>query len=272
MSESIDHDTKGTDSPSVATSNPNDTIYASIRTPDPPFSLPKRILIIGGGPAGLVALRNLIKHGGFDKVALVERRSDVGGVWNLERDDEETKGEGEKDVPRKPKWPSPAYPGLIGNVLPKFLSFSGAPFPERPLPDDAADPHGKHPQPFPSLDETQAYLRAFAEPFLAEGLIRLNTEAISVEERGWGEGWKVVLRDWNDENEPGKQLEEIWDGVVLAVHWYDFPVWPQTPGLDELKALGLARHAKEWRGPQTAGCEGKVCQAVSLCNMILFLR
>ena len=43
--------------------------------------LPKRILVIGGGPTGLVALRNLTERGQFERVELVERRHDVGGVW-----------------------------------------------------------------------------------------------------------------------------------------------------------------------------------------------
>jgi cation diffusion facilitator CzcD-associated flavoprotein CzcO len=42
---------------------------------------PKRILVIGGGVCGLVTLRNLIERGSFDRVELVERRDDVGGVW-----------------------------------------------------------------------------------------------------------------------------------------------------------------------------------------------
>ena len=43
--------------------------------------LPKQILVIGGGPTGLVALRNLTERGQFEHVELVERRDDVGGVW-----------------------------------------------------------------------------------------------------------------------------------------------------------------------------------------------
>jgi cation diffusion facilitator CzcD-associated flavoprotein CzcO len=40
-----------------------------------------RILVIGGGPCGLVTLRNLLERGHFAEVQLVERRGDVGGVW-----------------------------------------------------------------------------------------------------------------------------------------------------------------------------------------------
>lgn len=43
--------------------------------------LADRILIIGGGPSGLVTLSNLIERGGFRDVQLVERRDDIGGVW-----------------------------------------------------------------------------------------------------------------------------------------------------------------------------------------------
>ncbi|KAJ6576109.1 hypothetical protein DFH09DRAFT_1150433 [Mycena vulgaris] len=31
------------------------------------------------------------------------------------------------ETSKPPRWPSPAYPGLIGDVLPEFISFSGFP-------------------------------------------------------------------------------------------------------------------------------------------------
>ncbi|KAF8980870.1 hypothetical protein BDQ17DRAFT_1438731 [Cyathus striatus] len=53
----------------------------------------------------------------------------------------------------------------------------------------------------------------------------------------------------------GEEREEHWDAVVVAVRWYDNPVWPSTLGLDILREKGVAKHAKEWRG--TKGYEGK---------------
>ncbi|KAJ3526283.1 hypothetical protein NMY22_g10227 [Coprinellus aureogranulatus] len=219
-------------------------VYTDVHSDDPfRLPVPRRVLVVGGGPAGLVTLRNLVERGTFDTVQLVERRDDVGGVWYLEGDSE--------SEDRKPRWPSAAYKGLVGNVLPEFLSFSGNPFP-RPATTEEG-------QPFANIGETFAYLKAFASPYLQSGQIRLNTEVVTVEERPWGEGWKVSMRDWSDE---GKEIEEIWDAVVVAVHWHDNAEWPSTPGLDELRQLGLAKHAKVWRGPQ--GHEGKVGQLLCL--------
>ncbi len=150
-----------------------------------------------------------------------------------------------KEGDTKPRWPSPAYPGLVGNVLPEFLSFSHFPFPEPP-----STPH----QPFPTLVETYNYLRAFADPYLKSGHIRLNTEIISVDELPDGGGWNVSFNDWNA---GGKTRQETWDAIVVAIGWHDNLVWPATEGLEELKARNLAIHAKWWRGAN--GYEGKVC-------------
>src|SRR5438309_1952523 len=97
-----------------------------------------------------------------------------------------------------PRWPLPAYKGLIGDVLPSFLCFSEFPFPEPPTTPD---------QPFPSLIETYAYLRTFAEPYLKDGKIKLNREVVRVLEREQGKtGWSVTYKDWNSD---GREVEEV---------------------------------------------------------------
>ncbi|KAJ7429730.1 hypothetical protein B0H11DRAFT_1024431 [Mycena galericulata] len=222
---------------------------------------PKRILVIGGGASGLVTLRNLRERGKFDDVQLVERRNDVGGVWYLDGDVSVSNA---RAVSGAPRWPSPAYPGLIGNVLPEFLSFSAFP----PFPEPSSTTAG---QPFPSLTETHAYLRAFAAPFIADGAIRLNTEVLAVEELPARAGWRVQMRRWAGSDSDttttvpdAEALEEIWDAVVVAVACYDHPVFPTTPGLARLRELDLARHAQGWRGPQ--GYEGKRVLVIGNAN------
>ncbi|CEH18596.1 Flavin-containing monooxygenase [Ceraceosorus bombacis] len=188
----------------------------------------------------------------FDKVQLVERRRDVGGVWYLdpavaasERSRPLGNAEGEwpvRDASDRPTWPSPAYPALRGNVLPRFLSISGAPFPP---PAEG--------NPFPTLDETEQYLRSAVRPFQggngAQDQIRTGVEVLSVHElacAGHAQGWRVALRDWN---EGGQEKVEFWDAIVIATGWYDSPIYPPIPGL--LSALSTQRlfHAKWYRSP-----------------------
>ncbi|CAK5276932.1 unnamed protein product [Mycena citricolor] len=178
---------------------------------------PRRILVIGGGVSGLVTLRNLLERGAFDEVSLVERRDDIGGVWYLD------------DTPHA-RFQSPAYPGLVGNVLPVYLSFSGHPFPET-----ASEVH-----PYPTLADTHAYLRRFAAPLIDAGRIRLKTEVVWVDQVEEGDSWDVTL---------STGVVERWDAVVVCTAWYDFPVWPDTPGLQDARDAGLAVHAKDWMGP-----------------------
>ncbi|KAJ7627954.1 hypothetical protein DFH06DRAFT_725405 [Mycena polygramma] len=211
-------------------------------------SKPRRILIVGGGPCGLVSLRNLVERGEFDEVVLAERRDDVGGVWYLE--DPPKPG-----TPRtRPFWPSPAYPALVGNVLAEYLSFSHHPFPA---------PESKI-HPYPSLADTYAYLRRFAAPFLASGQIRLSTEVVWVDELPDAGGWSVTTRDWRV-GKDGEVTAETWDAVVIATSWYSYPSWPEsTPGLAEARAAGLATHAQTWHGP--IGYDGKRVVVVGNAN------
>ncbi|KAJ7245644.1 hypothetical protein B0H12DRAFT_1054168 [Mycena haematopus] len=218
-----------------------------------PNVLPKRVLVVGGGVSGLVTLRNLLERGKFDNVQLIERRDDVGGVWYLDDDPNASNGKPRSAAPR---WPSPAYPGLIGNVLPEFLSFSAFP----PFPEPASTANG---QPFPSLSETHTYLRAFAAPFLSQGKIRLNTEICAVEELKGGTGWRVRMRRWGPDKET-EELTETWDAVVIAISCYDHPVFPNTPGIPKLRELGLAQHAQTWRGPDRF--EGKRILVIGNAN------
>ncbi|KAK7018276.1 thiol-specific monooxygenase [Favolaschia claudopus] len=213
---------------------------------------PRHILIVGGGPCGLAALRNLTERGDFEEVVLMERRKDVGGVWYLEDPPSPLPNPNKTPTPRN-YWPSPAYPALIGNVLPEYLSFSGHPFPTLP-----SAQHPTHPQPYPTLAETHAYLKAFAAPYLEKGVIWLEREVVEVDEvegaEGEGEdgregkGWMVRVRDWRGGGH-GEVTVERWDAVVIATAWYDFPVWPAIPGLAEAREAGMATHAQTWHGP-----------------------
>ncbi|KAF5344518.1 hypothetical protein D9757_014150 [Collybiopsis confluens] len=189
---------------------------------------PKNVLVIGGGSAGLVTLRNLVERGQFQRVELVERRDDVGGVWYQNE---------------------PLIASENGTLINKP---SGRP---------------PHTQPFPTLIETYEYLRNFAKPYLSGGLVRLNSEVLRVEELPLNKGWKIRIRDWSAcETNEGIPLdsEEIWDAVVVCAGYYDKPNWPNTEGLDAVRKRGLALHSKWWNGPD--GYEGKRAIVIGNAN------
>ncbi|KAG0700320.1 FAD/NAD(P)-binding domain-containing protein [Suillus ampliporus] len=203
---------------------------------------PTKLLIIGGGPCGLITLRNCLRRGSFTEVQLVERQNDIGGVWYQNHTPD-----------HRPRWSTPAYPELIGNVIPEFLSFSEHPFPAPP----------REHQPFPTLAETNAYLKEFASPFIESGHVRLGFEVIGVEEVEGG-GWTVRMKNWN---EGGVILEETWDAVVITTVWFDNPYFPDIPGLQELQQLqpSKVQHAITWTGAH-AGYEGKRVLVIGNAN------
>ncbi|KAI3601156.1 flavin dependent monooxygenase [Moniliophthora roreri] len=75
--------------------------------------------------------------------------------------------------------------------------------------------------------------------------------------------WNVKFKNWLNSWD-GVERDEVWDAVVVAVGWYDNPVWPNTPGLSELIEKRLARHAKSWRGP--VGLAGKRALIIGNAN------
>lgn len=244
-----------------------------IRTPRP-----KSILVIGGGIAGLAALKTLVEEGVgtdglFDKIELIERRNNIGGVWYVDeqvikQEKQSNRGNSFGEWPvqvqlssasngiatnghhsckygphptTKPDWPSPAYSGLRGNVLPRFLTLAGGP--PFPPPADADDP-------FPTLYETQQYLESIANPL--KNHIRYKMECIEVRELPGktkeDNRWAIRLRDWNID---GVEHTEYFDAVVLALGWTDVPAIPSLPGIEKAKSKGLIKHCKWYRGPES---------------------
>lgn len=276
---------------------------------DPRIGRPKRTLIIGGGPAGLITLHEYLSPhnraagdpGEAEEVALYERRAEIGGVWFFESDNDVAKGwpapgknstkntpqssdsgeasikphevhingtyasavtaakhQGEtftqadvlKDGLRQPsqtaptvsRWASPAYHGLVGNVLPPLLEFSAKPI-DKPA-------HGL----FPSMVETHKYLLDFAAPMRSH--IKTHREVTNIQPVFVGGTihepvrWSVTSNDWSS----GEQVEttEEWDVVIVAPGINEHPYYPAgIQGLDELlnHKSQFIMHAKTYSGP-----------------------
>ena len=119
------------------------------------------VLVVGAGPSGLAAIRELVASG--RDVVGVERHTDVGGIWDI-------------DNPGTPMYES-AH--LISSRTQSALD-------GLPMPDDYPD--------YPSHRQLHAYLQRYADRFDLRRHIRFGTEAQRVEPHADG-GWTVHLSD-----------------------------------------------------------------------------
>ncbi|MHC1559669.1 flavin-containing monooxygenase [Actinomycetospora sp. C-140] len=148
-----------------------------------------RVGIIGAGVAGLVTAKVLTEVG--HDVVVYDRTPDVGGVWSATR----------------------RYPGLSTQSPRDTYVFSDFPMP--------AD----HPE-WPSGEQVQAYLAAYAEHTGVDRLLRLETEVTSAVPRDDGPGWVLTTSGGTD----------TVDHLVVANGVFCAPAMPELPGLAEFTA------------------------------------
>ena len=103
---------------------------------------PLRIAVIGAGPSGLTAGRELMQQG-FDRFTIFDKADDVGGTWHQH-----------------------SYPGLACDVKAAAYTFR-----------DASDPEWSHT--FVTQPEIADYLQRMAKDFGLTPHLKLNTEIAS---------------------------------------------------------------------------------------------
>src|SRR5580692_2772260 len=109
-----------------------------------------RIGIIGAGFAGLATAKVLTQVG--HEVVIYDRTPDVGGVWSATR----------------------RYPGVTTQSPRDTYAFS-----DFPMPKDFPE--------WPSGEQVQSYLAAYAAHFSVDRLLRLNCEVVAAvpDDAGW---------------------------------------------------------------------------------------
>ncbi|MGE0615596.1 MAG: flavin-containing monooxygenase [Bacteriovoracia bacterium] len=160
--------------------------------------------VVGAGPSGLAAAKNLLEHG-WD-CDIFERESDLGGVWNI-GNTRSTVYQSVHMISSKP--------------LTEYTDF--------PMPKEYPD--------YPNHRQALAYLRAYADKNRLGSKIRFRTEVASAHrEAAWD--WRVVTRDLAT----GETRESRYSGLIVASGFNWDPKLPNYPGSFAGESLHSAQY------------------------------
>ena len=167
-----------------------------------------KIAIVGAGFAGLSTAKVLKAMG--HTVTVFEKDREVGGVWAASR----------------------RYPGLTTQNVRSTYALSDFPYPDN------------YPE-WPSGEQVQSYLAAYARHFQLVPLIRLQTEVISAEPYSHNGAWQLSTVD----HASGEHFQGNFDYLVVCNGTFSQPKLPDFEGASEfLSAGGVICHSSQWPG------------------------
>ena len=176
----------------------------------PVYDRGETVCVVGAGPSGLVAVKNL-RECGFG-VDCYERETGVGGGWNWRHDR------------------SPVY-GSAHLISSKPFTQ----YPDFPMPDDWPD--------YPHHSQVLSYLERYADHFDLRPHIWFGTEVVKVEPAD-GMRWDVTTRSTGGY---GAERTHRYAAVVVANGHNWSPSLPAYEGLDEFK--GRVIHSSTYKDP-----------------------
>jgi hypothetical protein len=164
----------------------------------------KTVLIIGGGPAGLVAAKTLLRWTGTPfRVTLFEATDRVGGMWRAK------KGErGDK-----------CSPEMRTNLSRFTVAFPDLPWQQVPL--DGEDEYSTQTSPpmYPKAHQVGSYLEEYARRFVPKDSIVLNRRVTSAKREGSPPRWLVSSKD----SISGSEHSDVFDYLIVASGFFDQP-------------------------------------------------
>ncbi|KAF7062599.1 hypothetical protein CFC21_069174 [Triticum aestivum] len=201
------------------------------RAPLPPMPS-RRVAVIGAGAAGLVAARELLREG--HSPVVFERAAGVGGTWLYD-------GEASAEPLGAGGVHGSLYASLRTNLPRECMGFLDFPF--------VADEDSVDPRRFPGHQEVLRYLQAFARWFDLHGLIRLETEVVSVRRSGdasWNVSYcrrKLAGADAGGELQEEEEQSEVFDAVVVCNGHFAEPRVAENAGIDGWPGKQLHSHS-----------------------------
>ncbi|KAF5677928.1 monooxygenase [Fusarium heterosporum] len=168
------------------------------------------VCVVGAGPLGLLALKNL-REQGLDATAF-ERQEFIGGTWHASQNPEQTT----------------ALPQTKLNTAKQCCAITDFPFP---------DEYSMHP---PQKD-MERYFESYAKHFSLFPHIELSTSVDQIERDEQRHKWKVTTRN----TKTGVTEVRTFSRVVVATGILNTKHLPRVKGLD--KFAGDAIHSREFK-------------------------
>ncbi|KAF2280792.1 uncharacterized protein EI97DRAFT_8519 [Westerdykella ornata] len=168
----------------------------------------KTVLIVGGGPAGLVAAKTLLQKnkGTAFRVTIFEAADRVGGMWR-----------GDADGKCAPSMPT--------NLSRYTVSFADLPWTSVKLPSQTGDVPLLPPM-FPKANQVGLYLEEYARRYIPEGVLICNRAVTDTElSKNTPRQWSVKSVD----RQTSTPHEDKFDYLIVASGFFDRPKAPLFP-------------------------------------------
>ncbi|XP_051136693.1 flavin-containing monooxygenase FMO GS-OX-like 9 [Andrographis paniculata] len=187
----------------------------------------KKVCVIGAGPSGIVAARELRKEA--HNVVVLEQNHDVGGQWLYDPDVVKGHPMGQE---RFLEVHSSIYASLRVISPREIMGYTDLPFVVK------ADRDGRR---FPGHREVLLYLQDFCERFKLREMIRFNTRVVSTKMLDYPvatNNLKWLVKS----TAADKVVEEVYDAVVVATGHYSKPRLPKIEGMNYWKRRQIHSH------------------------------
>jgi cation diffusion facilitator CzcD-associated flavoprotein CzcO len=198
----------------------------------------KAVCVIGAGPSGLIAMKELLDEG--HTVTCFDHNAELGGVFRA--------GAG-TDEPG-------AYDSTLLTISNYMMAFSCFPPPE------------KQERRFWTAIEYRQYLHDFADAFGLRTLIRPRTDVLSVARNDSGDGYVVETAPVDD---PAARISHQFDAVVVSSGTHRVPNKVGLPGQEDFAGVvthsAFYRNAEPFRGKRVL-CVGIGETAADVVNEI----
>ncbi|KAH7028754.1 flavin-binding monooxygenase-like-domain-containing protein [Microdochium trichocladiopsis] len=174
--------------------------------------LGNRVCVLGGGPLGLVATKNLAEQGMH--VTTFEKGSKVGGIWTIR--------DGQLSV----------LPTTTKNTSKQVSSFTDLRYP-------------KDAKTHPSAKQVETYLDNYADTFDILKHFRFDTEVVAIRRDEHNTAWVVTTKSTKGSN--GATEVHHFDRVVVASGLLSVAKMPRFQGSERFQ--GDLMHSREFKDP-----------------------